>query len=228
MQIKMVVFDMAGTTVEDSDNVHQALIDAMKAYNYSISRDDANRVMGYPKPVAIDSLLKEQFGLKEETERKPLVEKIHQQFLLDMIHHYRYNPDVKAKPNAEYVFDALRKKGIKVVIDTGFSRDIADAIIERLNWKRDNLIDLSITSDEVANGRPYPDMIFAAMKHFGITDAAQVAKVGDTPSDMMEGTSAGCSYVIGVTRGAYTRAQLEQEKHTHLIDDLAEIVSLLK
>jgi beta-phosphoglucomutase-like phosphatase (HAD superfamily) len=49
MQTKMVVFDMAGTTVEDSDNVHQSLMNAMKTKAYDVTRDDVNRVMGYPE-----------------------------------------------------------------------------------------------------------------------------------------------------------------------------------
>jgi phosphonatase-like hydrolase len=227
-QIKMVVFDMAGTTVEDSDNVHESLIKSMAAKGYKINREDANRVMGYPKPVAIDTLLAENFKMTLSTGRKEEVERIHNHFILDMIHHYRYNPEVQAKPNVDYVFNTLRKRGMKVVIDTGFSRDIADAIIERLGWQANNLIDYSVTSDEVTHGRPYPDMIQKAMANFKITDPATVAKVGDTPSDMMEGVSAKCGYVIGVTWGAYKREQLEKESHTYLIDELTEILTIIK
>jgi len=226
-QTKMVVFDMAGTTIEDNDDVHHSLMNAMESKGYKITREDANRVMGYPKPVAIDTLLKEKFKLAD-SERAELVDKIHSHFLLDMLHHYRYNPDVKAKPNVEYVFDSLHKRGIKVVIDTGFSRDIADAIIDRLNWQTNSLIDYSVTSDEVKHGRPYPDMILKAMAKFKITDPSQVTKVGDTPSDLMEGMNAKCGNVIGVTWGAYKREELEMEKYTHLVDDLVDILKIVK
>jgi phosphonatase-like hydrolase len=223
---KMVVFDMAGTTVEDDDNVHQSLMKAMESNGYKISREDANRVMGYPKPVAIDTLLKEQFKISE-SEREGLVKNIHNYFLLDMLHHYRYSPDVAAKPNVDFVFDSLRKRGIKVVIDTGFSRDIADAIIDRLKWKENNMIDYSVTSDEVKHGRPYHDMIRKAMAEFNITDPQLVTKVGDTPSDLMEGMNAKCGNVIGVTWGAYKREELEKEVYTHLVDDLADILNII-
>jgi phosphonatase-like hydrolase len=226
-QTKIVVFDMAGTTVEDHDNVHGSLMKAMDSKGYKITREDANRVMGYPKPVAIDALLNEKFQVKADSERAALVTKIHTHFLLDMLHHYRYNPEVKAKPNVEFVFDSLRKRGIKVVIDTGFSRDIADAIIDRLNWKTNNLIDYSVTSDEVKHGRPYPDMIQKAMEEYKVTDPALVTKVGDTPSDLMEGMNAKCGNVIGVTWGAYKREELEMEKYTHLVDDLVEILKIV-
>lgn len=225
MAIKLVVFDMAGTTVEDKDNVHEALIKGFELNNYKIDRADANSVMGYPKPVAIRTLLEEKFKVTEHIGE--LTAKIHKTFVDEMISFYTNDPSVKSKKNAEETFKRLREKGIKVGIDTGFSRDIADTIFERLKWKHNNLLDLTVTSDEVNNGRPFPDMIFKAMQDLNIKTADEVAKVGDTISDLQEGTSAGCKYVIGITTGAYTREALEVEKHTHLIDDLLEVVDIV-
>jgi phosphonatase-like hydrolase len=227
MKVKMVVFDMAGTTVEDSDNVHQSFIDAMKSKGYDVTRDEVNKVMGYPKPIAIDTLLDEKFKMPAGDERTKLTDEIHNYFLNDMINFYTNDPGVKGKPNVEEIFDTLRRRGVRVVIDTGFSRPIADAIFNRLGWVEKGLIDYSVTSDEVKNGRPYPDMIYKAMEKYGMTDSKEVAKIGDTPSDLLEGMGAHCGYVIGVTWGAYRRDQLEKEKYTHLIDDLSEILTLL-
>ena len=225
MAIKLVVFDMAGTTVEDKDNVHEALIKGFELSNYKITRDDANSVMGIPKPVAIRTLLEGKFNLKEKTGE--LVSKIHAAFVAEMISFYKNDASVKSKNNAEETFTALREKGLKVGIDTGFSRDIADTIFDRLKWRENNLIDLTVTSDEVNNGRPFPDMIYKAMADLNIKTADEVAKVGDTASDLQEGTSAGCKYVIGITTGAFTREALEPEQHTHLIDDLLEVVDIV-
>ena len=216
---------MAGTTVEDNDNVHEALIRGFEKYSLTIDRADANSVMGIPKPVAIATLLQNKFKRTGNIEQ--LVARIHEAFVGEMISFYRNDPSVKSKVNAEETFRRLKEKGIKVCIDTGFSRDIADVIIDRLEWKKNNLIDLSVTSDEVDNGRPHPDMIYKAMKDSGITFANNVAKVGDTVSDLQEGTSAGCKYVIGITTGAFTRAELEGEKHTHLINDLLQVVDIV-
>ena len=48
-------------------------------------------------------------------------------------------------------------------------------------------------------------MILKAMRDLGVSDAGRVAKVGDTPSDLEEGTAAGCGLVVGVTGGSHTR-----------------------
>jgi phosphoglycolate phosphatase-like HAD superfamily hydrolase len=70
-------------------------------------------------------------------------------------------------------------------------------------------------------------MIQKAMRELGIADSRRVAKVGDTPSDLEEGMSAGCGMVVGVTRGSHTEAQLKPHPHTHLIGTVAEVPGLL-
>ena len=54
-----------------------------------------------------------------------------------------------------------------------------------------------------------------------------VGKIGDTPADLGEGTQAGCGMVVGVTSGAFPRAELLKEPHTHLIEQIPELILLL-
>ena len=63
-------------------------------------------------------------------------------------------------------------------------------------------------------------MIHQLMKRLDIVDRKRVAKVGDAPADLEEGTSAGCGWVIGVTGGTHSRAQLLSCPHTHLIESV--------
>jgi phosphoglycolate phosphatase-like HAD superfamily hydrolase len=90
------------------------------------------------------------------------------------------------------------------------------------------LISGSVTSDEVKRGRPFPDMVLKAMELAGISDPNGVAKVGDTSSDMLQGTSAKCGLVIGVTTGAFTRQELENEPHTHIAESLQEVLHIIQ
>jgi phosphoglycolate phosphatase-like HAD superfamily hydrolase len=84
-----------------------------------------------------------------------------------------------------------------------------------------------ITATDVAHNRPYPDMIWLAMKQFGISDAREVAKVGDSVIDIEEGVNAGCSVNIGITTGAHTRQQLQSVKPDYIIDNLLELLPLI-
>ncbi len=89
------------------------------------------------------------------------------------------------------------------------------------------MIDATISSDEVARGRPYPDMILELMRRMGVSDPQRVAKVGDTPADLEEGRNACCGLIVGVTRGTHSRDELERYPHTHLIGTVAELPTLL-
>jgi phosphoglycolate phosphatase-like HAD superfamily hydrolase len=70
-------------------------------------------------------------------------------------------------------------------------------------------------------------MIQDLMQQVGCQDPSQVIKIGDTPSDLHEGTNAGCRLVIGVTYGTHTREQLQPHPHTHLVDSVEELHTLL-
>lgn len=221
--IELVVFDMAGTTINDDDGVNRCVRAALANVGVQASRDAVNLVMGIPKPDAIRQLL-------ERYERSELIaqlDAIHADFVARMIEFYRTDPSVHEIAGAQQTFERLRAAGIKTALDTGFSREIVNVLLERLHWQDERLLSTTVTSDEVPRGRPHPDMIFKAMRELGIEDARRVAKVGDTPSDLQEGTAAGCGMVIGVTGGSHTAEQLQPFPHTHLIGTVAELPALL-
>jgi phosphonatase-like hydrolase len=227
MAIELVVFDLAGTTVHDEQFVHRVLQSALAKHDVVISLHDANEVMGIPKPVAIRTLLNKRYvGPREISE--DWIEAIHDDFVTEMIHFYKHNNAVREREGVSEVFRKLKDRKLKIVVDTGFDRKITDPLLERLGWAAENLIDGSVTSDEVPRGRPHPDLIFKAMALTNVQRVDQVAKVGDTASDLQEGTAAGCKYVIGITTGAFSKAALQREMHTHLIDDIEEVLEILE
>jgi phosphonatase-like hydrolase len=225
MEVALVVFDMAGTTVYDGDAVNICLRSALEAAGAPTTRDAVNAVMGIAKPLAIRTLLTQQRegAAIAETE----VDRIHADFLTRMLAYYREDPAVREVEGATDTFRTLRQAGVKVALDTGFSRPIVDVILERLGWQQLGLLDATVASDEVAQGRPHPDLIYRAMELTGVTEARRVAKVGDTPSDLQEGQAAGCGWIIGVTEGSHTAQQLREYSYTHLIPTITALTSFL-
>ncbi|MCJ8209594.1 HAD hydrolase-like protein [Mucilaginibacter sp. RS28] len=226
--IKLVVFDLAGTTVKDkAHDVSRALINAMETYGYTVSFDDVDPIMGYQKTVAIKMLL-DKHEPNSDKVTVELINQIHETFVEMMLAHYRTSPGISSLPQVEETFEALHQLGIKVGLDTGFTRNIADAIIGRLQWQEKGLIDYVIGSDEVEQGRPYPFMIQKLMYYAQVEDPQQVVKVGDTAVDMEEGLNAGCKLVVGVTTGIYSREELLKASPHHVIDNVADILELIK
>lgn len=224
---QLVVLDIAGTTVRDKGNVAVAFMEAFQHYGIEVPKEDVNKVMGFRKMDAIRILLDKYHPVKHE-EKNELIGIIHERFTRNMIGFYEADPELEPLPHAEELFKWLRQSGLKVALDTGFTRPITDTILQRLQWDKKGLVDMVITSDEVPEGRPHPYMIRAMMETLGITDTAAIVKVGDTEVDVEEGRAAGCGLVVSVTTGAYTRQQLEQYHPDAIIDSLAELPSLIQ
>ena len=225
--IQLVVFDIAGTTVRDNGNVAQAFIDSFREFGFAMPPAEVKKVMGFRKIDAI-ALLLEKFA-PGHNDNELLVDRIHTRFIDTMIAWYRDDSELAPMPHAEELFASLQEAGIKVALNTGFTRSITDTILHRLRWDdRSELIDKTICSDEVAHGRPHPDMIKSLMGDLGIASARHVLKIGDTEVDVREGRNAACGTVVSVTTGAYTREQLETYRPDFIIDDLNELLHIIE
>lgn len=216
---ELVVFDIAGTTVYDEDNVAGALQDALGEHGLDYSLREVTPLLGVPKPVAIQTLLDSR-GIQMD------IEGIHKRFLNLIADHYRTHPSVRPMEGADETFERLKSAGVRIALDTGFDRPTTNIILERLNWSV-GVFHATATSDEVRRGRPYPDLILKIMEDLGVDDVSLVAKVGDTPSDLQEGTAAGCGWVIGVLNGSHSREELEVFAHTHLVDSICDVPSIV-
>jgi phosphonatase-like hydrolase len=226
-QVKLIVFDMAGTTVHDEMFVSKAVAAAMNEFGYAVQPLEVQPIMGYEKPLAISMLL-DKHETKPENITDELITEIHARFVAIMMNFYRTSPDVLPLAGVEEVLQQLRDKGILIGLDTGFSKDIAQLIVDRLGWEEKGLIQYVVASDEVPAGRPEPYMIYKMMDAAGITDSKQVIKVGDTEVDINEGRNAQCLYTIAVTTGAYTRDALEPHHPDFILDELSELLPIIE
>jgi phosphonatase-like hydrolase len=221
MRYELVVFDIAGTTVADPGLVAHAFVAAMERDGCPATLDEVRPLMGYRKPQAIARVLATH-AQRSDADR---VERIHNDFVELMLRCYREDAGVEPLPHAEEVFDRLREQGVKIALNTGFSREIADTIVARLQWQ--TRIDAVAASDEVPEGRPAPYMIQKIMSELGVTDAGRVAKVGDTEVDVREGRNANCGLVLAITTGAFLRKELIPFLPDRIIDSLDEVPALV-
>lgn len=227
MPVKLVVFDIAGTTVQDDDHsVSKAFQASLANFGFTVALEAIDPLMGYEKTLAIRKILTEA-KVDRNLVTDELVSKIHQVFVQGMIAHYAFDTNVAPLPGVEETFIKLHDMGIMIGINTGFSHDIAETIIKRFKWLDRGLIDCYIGSDEVEAGRPHPFMINNLMEFCDVSNPKQVVKVGDTEVDVREGQNAGCLYSIGVTTGIFTRLELEKYKPDYIIDSLAELIPII-
>lgn len=224
--VALVVFDIAGTTVQDNGEIAASFQKSLMAFGYNIAIEKINPLMGYKKTEAIEKLLN-VFEPEKEKLSDDYTGKIHQLFLETMMDHYSTVKQVKPLPFAEEVFAGLKERNISIGLDTGFYKEITDVIIARLGWIKDNKVDHVISSNEVKAGRPFPYMIQQIMLKAKVTDSRKVIKVGDTEVDIHEGKDAGCLYSIGITTGAFTAEELAVYEPSFIIHDLRELIMLI-
>ena len=219
--IELLVLDMAGTTIDEDNVVYKTLMKAVNDHGYTVSLEEVlSSCAGKEKFDAIATLLEEIGGKKEDTEEifKDFSEKLKIAY---------QNLEVKPIDHVEDFLLKARRSGKKVVLNTGYSMEIAQQLIQKLSWKENIHFDALITADDVSASRPNPDMIFLAMKKFGIDDPKKVLKAGDSAIDIEEGKNAGCGIIIGVLSGAQTRNELEKAKPDYIFERISDVEKIL-
>ncbi len=231
--IKLVMFDMAGTTVRDNDEVLFCFSKACRQEGLITEDKRLNALMGVSKLEVFQILWREALG--ETIQPKVIETQAHQSFLAfrEILEDYYHNNPVFPTDGALEVFEWLRQRDIKVALNTGFYRIVTNIILNKLGWLAglnqqyvgdvNSIIDYSITSDEVPLGRPEPYMIQKAMSVFGLSDPKEVIKVGDTPVDLAEGRNAGCAASIAVVNGTHSREALEVLDNDGLLGSILEL-----
>lgn len=221
--IKMVVFDMAGTTVNENNVVYKTLRIAINQAGFDFTLDQVlEQGAGKEKKQAIRSILTAFAGIQDGE----LTDKIYKNFFGKLTEAYN-REEILPQNNAAELFAELKKRGIISILNTGYDRVTAQSIVDKLGWKEGEDFDGLVTATDVGRNRPEPDMILFAMKRFNLTDASQVVKVGDSAIDIEEGRNAGCGLSIGITTGAHTAEQLQTAHPDKIIDDLIDVLPLI-
>ncbi|MFZ1027091.1 MAG: HAD family hydrolase [Limnoraphis robusta] len=235
--IQLVVFDMAGTTVQDHNEVQQCFFQAAETTGLKTNADRINSMMGWSKKLVFQTLWAEQIGT-DNPSYSAQVEQSYTLFKQILETHYLTQP-VEPTEGCLELFKELKSQTIKIALNTGFYRQVTDIILNRLAWDKglDNnyigseysIIQASVTPDEIYNnqGRPAPYMIQKAMYQLGIKDSKKVIHIGDTPVDLAAGINANCLLSLAVTNGTHTREQLQQYPNDGLLDSLRELAKII-
>ena len=232
-KITLIVCNMAGTTINESGIIYKALYNTLEKLGMGQNPQTFQKWPGcwrsgeYPKEAAVDGGSNRDIIRKHINEYfEPYAEniskfeyinkykKLYREVEIDTLNELRSqyfnvntdNPVSLINPALLDLFSHLRFNGVKVALNTGYSQDFQQEIISHFKLK--NHIDNYISSEEVAVGKPYPYMIHTLMERSLIRDVKNVAKIGDTKDDMIEGKNAGCGLTIGVLTGSTSETEL--------------------
>ncbi|WP_425535574.1 HAD family hydrolase [Streptomyces aureus] len=220
---RLVVLDMAGTTVADGGLVERAFAVAAAelgvepgSADHAAKLDHVRATMGESKI----SVFRHLFGDEALARRaNSAFEKAYGE-LVDDGH-------IAPVPGAREAIEELQGGGRTVVLTTGFARVTQDAILGALGWR--DLVPLTLCpADAGGRGRPYPDMVLEAFLRTGAAEGVrQIAVVGDTSYDMLSGVRAGAGVVAGVLTGAHRAEALRAAGAGYVLGSVAELPTLL-
>lgn len=217
MTIQLVMFDMAGTTVDDRIDGEPLVISAMRQafrnQGLAVSYEQVNAQRGRAKPQMVAALL-DEIGAAPALQ-STVYETFHGQLLANLA-------QIKPLGDVASVFQALRGRGIRIGVGSGFPTDVVEGIVERLGWARAGLVDYYASSEQVGAGRPSPAMVQAAMAAVAVSDPRRVVKVGDTVMDVMEGRNAGV-WTVAVLTGTQGQARLKVAEPDAILDSIEQV-----
>lgn len=233
--IELVCFDMAGTTVQDRHEVEACFAAAAHETGLEMTDEEILSVQGQSKRWVFETFWERQTGGRSEVWQQA-VDKSFAHFTQILEAHYLTQPVLPTEGCLE-TFSLLRERGIAIALTTGFYRKVTDIILNRLGWlegldanyvgTKHSMIQFSVSSDQVPQGRPAPDMIFRSMEVLGITEAQRIANVGDTPHDIISGQAAGCKYSLCVLNGTHSADLLLPHKPDGALPHLGKLIEYL-
>ncbi|MFD8143510.1 phosphonatase-like hydrolase [Streptomyces sp. NPDC059708] len=220
---KLIVLDMAGTTVADGGLVERAFARAADRLGVEPGTPDHAEKLQYVRDTMGESKISVFRHLFGTEERAQLANTAFEQAYAELVD----GGLVSEIPGARATIEGLRADGHTVALTTGFARVTQDAILDALGWR--DLADLTLCpADAGGRGRPYPDMVLAAFLRTGaVDDVADTVVAGDTAYDMLSGRRAGAGTVAGVLTGAHEHAALAAHGATHVLGSVAELPALL-
>lgn len=220
--VRLAALDIAGTTIDEGGVVYAVMRDAVERDTGRTVPDEVlSAWSGTGKREGIAGILR---AIGEDPGR---TDRIFARFGADLAEAYEADPP-SLLPGVREAVGSLRAAGTAVVLQTGYTRDVATDLLEIVGWSLGDDLDGLVTVEDVRRSRPSPYLVFRAMELADVQDVRQVLVAGDTVNDLLAGTRSGAAVVVGVLTGAHTVAELGAAEHTHLLASVADLPELLE
>lgn len=209
--IKAVIFDLDGTLVDSMWVWKQIDKDYCKKIGVAMPSDLQKSIEGFSmRETAI--YFKERFSIADSVED---IMKAWNEMAMQT-----YAANVEFKKGAKDFLTALKKRQIKTGIATSNSPELLGAVAEHLSLN--DYIDCFLTGNEVAHGKPYPDIYLAVADRLGVKPCECLVF-----EDILPGIQAGLSAGMQVCAvfDEYSRDVTEEKINlaNYYIEDFTEI-----
>jgi phosphonoacetaldehyde hydrolase len=215
MNIKAVIFDWAGTLVDNGSRAPVATLkNVFDTAGVPITVEEARRSMGIAKKSHIREILaieRVSTAWSKQHGHAPCEEDVNRLYAdfepKQLACLGEFSEVIAGVPAA---FEQLRRTGVKISSTTGYTRPMLDFLVSRAR-EQGCAPDLALCPEDVpGGGRPLPYMCYRSAIDLRVFPLSQMVKIGDTPSDVAEGLNAGM-WTIGITRTGNETGLTESE-----------------
>ncbi len=208
---KNLIFDLDGTLVDSAAAICASARAASLALGYAPPADEAVRQMiGLPL-VQIGRMVAGSAAADAEVERwcacyRAAFEELGL-------------PTTAPFPTVPEELARWRGQGRRLAVATSKHTSVATRVLERAGLV--DLFDVVVGGDQVANGKPHPEMALRAIELLD-APAADAALVGDATHDVLMARAAGIA-AYAVSYGVHDRAALQAARPRAIVDSFVDL-----
>jgi HAD superfamily hydrolase (TIGR01509 family) len=207
-----ILLDVDGTLLDSVDAHAAAWVEALREEGIEVAFESIRLLVG----MGGDKLLPAVSGISSESERGRRISERRGE-----IFRSKYLPHLRPFPMVRPLLQALRQRGLRLIVATSASAKDLGGLLERAEIT--DLVDDCASGDTVERSKPAPDIILAALQ-VGKVSAEESLMLGDTPYDVEAGRRAGVGS-IGLACGAWDARGLLQAIAVY--DDPADLLAHL-
>jgi HAD superfamily hydrolase (TIGR01549 family) len=216
MNYKAIIFDLDGTLIESMQIWRKVDAEFLGKRDIVVPADLFDHLPNGNSFIQTAQYFKDRFGLGDS------VESIMQEWTDMVTHHYSH--DIQLKPSAKELVQHLNRFNIPIGHGTSKSLFLAEKVLA-LNGVLQYFSAL-VTGEQVAMGKPFPDIYLACAKKLGVNPEDCLA-VEDTLSGVRAAKAAGMK--VFAVYDEDSKLEQDQIKHEadQYIQDLKEILEYL-
>jgi sugar-phosphatase len=209
---KLFIFDMDGVLLDSEPFWREAQISLLQDFGENITEEDCIRLTMGKRIDNITRIWIDKYGLSVSEDKLT-------QLLLDEVVQL-INLQGKAKSGIYTLIDFLQKQGWLLALATSSSEAIISAVINKLELS--NVFELTLSADEVPNGKPSPDVYLEVCHRLGVSTDSAIAL-----EDSLTGVRASVSANI-TTIAIPEIPEQGFEMANHIIENAEDAISIVK
>lgn len=181
-RLKAVLFDMDGVLFDSMPNHAYAWSHAMTEYGLQMTREEVYMNEGRTGNGTINMLAQRFWGRDATEEEKQLIYEAKSKVFNSL-------PEAKPMPGALETLQAVKTKGLKIVLVTGSAQT---SLLEKLERSYPGFFhqELMVTGFDVKLGKPYPEPYLKGLQKAGIKPEEGIV-VENAPLGVQAGHAAG-------------------------------------